>query len=446
MTFRKKCNGKRSIGKGLILIFSWIIITANLCASPLSAQTTPQDTTQNDPASQQKYPERRNSSKTWEQIVSFPGMVVFFPLKIVLKGMGGTAGLIGNTQIIKHVQNFFTFDNELKKIRLSYSSRSGAGIKLYQKNLFNEGSRLGFYASAGLRSRQDYRLAFEGVRIFNNSIRSDFSIRYRMLPDEKFYGIGPETKKDDLSNYAFEQSNIHVGLHAQLSTKMAIGALLSLEQNNIHKGKSPSSPSTTELFSPDYIPGMETGIKMVGGSIDWSYDSRNSKGGPTRGKEIRFSGSVYNQILDDDYGFWKMAFDITQHVHLFYGRNVVFRIASEITEPLNSRAVPFYYMAELGRQETIRGFNRGRFRDLDMVLGSIEYRCPIQKRREMNAAAFLFVDCGQVTDDISKVFNTGQFHFGFGGGIRVWSPEGYASAFIISKSKEQYRLYFVLNQ
>lgn len=434
------------MGKYPILIALWIIITSHICASPLAAQTIPQDTTQNESINQGKYPERRNSSKTWERIVSFPGMVVFFPLKIALKGVGGAAGLIADTQIIKHVQNFFTFDNELKKIRLSHSSRSGAGIKLYQKNLLNEGSRLGFYASAWVRSRQDYRLAFEGIQIFDNAIHSDFSIRYRMLPDEKFYGIGPETKKDDISNYALEQSNIHVGLHAQLGTKMAIGALLSLERNNIHRGKSPSSLSTTERFSPDDIPGMETGIKMIGGSIDWSYDSRNSKGGPTRGKEIRFSGSVYNQIQDDDYGFWKMTFDISQYVHLFYGRNVVFRIAGEITESLNSRDVPFYYMAELGRRETIRGFNRGRFHDLDMVLGSIEYRCPIQKRREMNAAAFLFVDCGQVTNDITKVFDTGQFHFGFGGGIRVWSPEGYASAFIISKSKEQYRLYFVLNQ
>ena len=414
-------------------------------AVPLRAQT---DSTNTDKKIiiKETYPDKLCGRQTWEKIVSFPGALVFFPVKMVFNGIGTTGGLVYKSKIIDRIQDILTFDNEQIKIRPMYSSRSGAGLKFYQKNLINEGSRLGIYTAMWLRSRQDHKFAFEGIHLFRRSIRSDFFIRYRQLPDERFYGFGPESKKDNISNYAFEQTHIQIKLHTELSQKIHLGVLLNLEQNNIHGGKAPSVPSTTDLYKSEHLPGMETNVKMFGSTIEWRYDTRNSRGGPTCGKEILLGSRFYTQLPHTKYGFYKIFFDINQYIHLFYERNLVLRIAGEITEPFDNRTVPFYYMSELGRQETIRGYSRGRFRDLDMILGSIEYRCPILRSRDTKAAAFLFADMGQVTDQINTVFDSGSFRYGFGGGIRIWSLEDDATVFMIGKSKEQIRVYFVLNQ
>ena len=80
------------------------------------------------------------------------------------------------------------------------------------------------------------------------------------------------------------------------------------------------------------------------------------------------------QTDDDLYGYWKQTIDLTHHLHLFYDRVLVTRIAAERTQAIDNREIPFYRLCELGRKESIRGFTRGRFRDLDMLMGSIEYR------------------------------------------------------------------------
>ena len=130
-----------------------------------------------------------------------------------------------------------------------------------------------------------------------------------------------------------------------------------------------------------------------------------------------------------------------QHIHLFYNRSLALRLAGEITEPFSDREVPFYYLSELGRGETIRGFSRGRFRARDMVLGSLEYRYPIWAK----ADAILFVDVGQVAEDIFNDLSTDNFEVGYGGGVRIWGKEGLVTSFVIGKSSDGFRVYFGLN-
>jgi outer membrane translocation and assembly module TamA len=96
----------------------------------------------------------------------------------------------------------------------------------------------------------------------------------------------------------------------------------------------------------------------------------------------------------------------------------------------------------LGRRETIRGFTRGRFRDNDMLLASLEYRYPIWHYFD----AVLFVDAGQVSPDIAETFALDRFEFGFGGGIRVRTNRGLILKLEIGFSRDRTRFYGVLNE
>ena len=118
------------------------------------------------------------------------------------------------------------------------------------------------------------------------------------------------------------------------------------------------------------------------------------------------------------------------------------RIAGEFTEPVSSRDIPFYNLSELGRNGTIRGFERGRFRDRDMVLGSLEYRYPIWFK---GIDALLFIDAGKVSPDIINDNSGNNFNISYGTGIRFWGPEGLVSKLEIGWSDDGMRIHFGLN-
>ena len=183
--------------------------------------------------------------------------------------------------------------------------------------------------------------------------------------------------------------------------------------------------------------------------VQIEHDSRNHLGSPSAGWQATFQGGVFTESGGNEHGFGQVSADVTRYIHLFYGRTLVLRGACQVLEPFGDRHIPFYYLSELGRRESIRGFVRGRFRDEDMVLGSLEYRFPILKRpREMwelpNVDALLFVDAGRVSQNVFSD-NFDDMHVGIGGGLAVFTSKGRFIQFQIGKSKDGYRLYFVLN-
>ncbi|MDP8228814.1 MAG: BamA/TamA family outer membrane protein, partial [Candidatus Electryoneaceae bacterium] len=108
---------------------------------------------------------------------------------------------------------------------------------------------------------------------------------------------------------------------------------------------------------------------------------------------------------------------------------------------------PFYHLGELGSDETIRGFTRGRFRDRDLLMGSVEYRYPIyQLKYTRTVDAVLFVDTGQVADNIFQDVAVSMFQVGYGGGFRFYNEdEELVARLEIGVSKEMFRIYLMVN-
>ena len=424
----------------LVARISICLIGTIICLTSLFGQTRSTDTD----SIKTLYPKKRKNHSAWEHILSFPGTVLNLPFKCLFTGLGATVGYVTETKIIDKTYDFLTSDDSLRALRPTYTSQGGAGIRIYQKNLINEGSRLELTAAAGLRSRQSYAIGFEGLRLFRRAT-VDIHAGYRLLPDESFYGIGPKTDADDRSNYAHEQTAVGFYLGASINRRLDLDVRFSLEQNNIFGGKNLTLPSIDEAFPSDAIPGLETRVKLAGGMLDLTYDTRNIPGRPTSGGKIGIGAGAYKQLNGETYGFWRIRVGIKRYIRLFYDRTLILRLAGEMNEPLENRNVPFYYMSELGRRESIRGFHRGRFRDLDMILASVEYRYPIWRRQDTHLDACIFVDAGQVSSDIVKYYHVDDLQMGFGFGIKLSTPESESLQLIVSKSKEQFRVYLVLN-
>ncbi len=413
----------------IILIYSGIV----------AGQST--DSTSYDSVTVKQLRARFDNSTLWDQIFAVPGEVLFFPLDLFLMGTKQGIVFVDNSKIIPRTIDFLTSDDGKRGVFPTYSSRTGGGIKFYQKSLFNSQSELSLKLTAGLHFRQNYEIKLKGISLFQNAFFMNLRTEYQLLTTESFFGIGPDSKEDAKTTYSHEMMLAEaIGIY-QIKDDLYWETTLGYEINNILDGRESSHPKIGELYSLKVLPGLEAQINMIRFETSFKMDTKNRPGNPTSGMEINLNGGMYNQVNEDRYGFWKWSVDISKYFHLFYDRVLVVRAAGEFTEPFQDSQVPFFYLSELGRQETIRGFSRGRFRDRDYVLGSLEYRFPVSRGLD----ALLFVDGGQVSSDIYNKYSNENLETTYGGGLRFWSKNGLITQLLIGRSKDGIRVIFNLN-
>jgi outer membrane protein assembly factor BamA len=206
-------------------------------------------------------------------------------------------------------------------------------------------------------------------------------------------------------------------------------------------GRDPKLPSTTDVFTPETLPGLGTYIRFLSGGAFLAYDSKNRPGNPSSGWEVMAGGRYHHQIQGEEYGFYKLRAELTRYLHLFYERVLVASVTAQITEPLSGKEIPFFYLSEIGRKEEIRGYDHGRFRDWDLLYGTVEYRYPVGRIIDLG----LFFDAGKVTPDLSNGLPDGELQYAYGLSFRVWSPRALVTKMDIGWSREMFFIYFDLN-
>jgi len=385
-------------------------------------------------------PQKYAARYTWEKAISFPMEIAFLPVELFFKGMKATIKFVDESKLIPRVRYLLMCDDGSCGVIPTYASLSGGGVKIFQKGWFVPDSKLNLLLSAGPERRQTYQLRFRYNKLFGKAISSDYLIRYRLLPDERYFFSNIETKE---SNFAHERFTGEATFGKEFGNGRKLNVIFGLNVNNIFEGRGDTkSTSKSPFLSKEPLPGLFEQVKLSRLELAVQHDSKNRPGNPSSGIEARATTGIYSQVGDDKFGFWKSSFDYNHFINLFYDRVLMLRIAGEMTEPFSRKKIPFYYLSELGRNGTIRGFERGRFRDRDMVLGSLEYRYPIWSR---GMDALLFIDAGKITPDIFNDNSGNNFNISYGTGIRIWNRKGLVSKLEIGWSDDGVRIHFGLN-
>jgi len=384
---------------------------------------------------------------TWEKITDFPGRILFFPMKYAFKGIGISIGYVDHTKIVPKIQDFLESDDGRREGMPTFNVRTGFGF-IYKENgiLISDldQNNLTFTSTVGPHGGQLYQAEFEELKVWQR-YKSDFSLRYWNLVDEPYYGIGIGTLKSAETKCALEQTTFNADVGTELQYDVTAVGVFGLEYTNIATSSEPESDETVDL--PDYLaPGVHDLVMMYNLGFRLSHDSRDMPGNPTKGYEAEFSAGFYNQYDNDRFAFFKYSIDAKTYINLFYKRILALRVAAEVTNPISGKEIPFYYMSELGRTETIRGFKRGRYRDHDMLLATAEYRWPVWRKWEENGIdAFLFMDGGQVMSSLYSTSRLDGFKAGYGFGFRLWSEEGLMGYIQAGWSEDTYRFYIGVN-
>jgi len=383
------------------------------------------------------FPEKMPKRKTWEYVVSAPGYIIYLPFWAVFKVTEGAISLQERYRIGHRLATVLIAPDGSRGIIPVYSSRSGFGLEYFHKHIPNEDARLNLTASWGLLGRSLYQA--RARRIGVGPLTLGGQLTFRDMPDERFYGIGPDSKEEDETNYEIKTATGEIALGKRFSPRFVVGGIIGVDHNITGPGQSDQSPSTTDEYPG--LPGLDEELTVSRLTLAMFYDGSNRPYRPTSGFVIEARARVDQEIQDDHFAYTTAFLDIIRHQGLWRDRTLFLRFAFRLSDPLNEKQIPFYQLSELGAVETIRGFQRGRFRDFDVVLGTAEYRYPISPMID----ALLFVDAGQVQQDIFKDLSGNDTQITYGGGFRVWKSEGTLIRLEVGWSEEGYRFLFQLN-
>ena len=232
---------------------------------------------------------------------------------------------------------------------------------------------------------------------------------YISAPREEYYGLGDDSLEENRSTYLLEVGGVGVYGGWQVERWLGLQARVSYLTTNVGPGKDDSLPTTEEIFDETTAPGVtdQSDYVVFSGGI---YGGR--AGDPAQ--PILLGGATFerfDEVDSDRFDFSTLTLDGRAFLPLgARNRVVAVHLATLLSYPDAGSEVPFYFMRYLGGSQRLRGYNRFRFRDQNVLNMSAEYRWEAASGIEV---AF-FYDAGKVFAKRSEVgFDNLRNSYGF---------------------------------
>ena len=222
---------------------------------------------------------------------------------------------------------------------------------------------------------------------------TEFVGSLREYPQEDYFGLGPDSVRDDRSSFSLRTGRVSGMLGARPVPAVTIGGTLGYVTPRIGAGKNSSVPTTQDLFNEQTAPGLNVDTEYVRSSALVEVDYREPLYA-RRGGWYRVEFARYDDREDGAWSFRRTDIDLRQFIGFFADRRVIaLRGAMSTSDAMNdSQGIPFFMMPWLGGNDTLRGFRNYRFRGPHALLLQAEYRWEIWSGLD---GAF-FYDAGKV--------------------------------------------------
>jgi len=394
------------------------------------------------------YPRRR-----WERIVLLPGHLLTLPLAGLGRMTEGTLNFVEGSNLLP--QGFNPNPHQAHRtvtLRSAGLSGVGASLELYRPIFPGRmETALQAHVAGTVYGYNATELGITGKPL-------SLQYGYEWRPRERFYGIGPDSP-NTVSNYALQSE--HVGVRfdhvregaikpgAPAGNKFSVWAETRTDVTST--GRDPGRPSYVDVF-PD-VAAMSLGRRIdhfvYGGSIQldqrigvphWEQggrlvlsaerhgapiDALTLHGSPTTGSEyMRYEG-----IAETGFSFFRDPRTV----------RLMVRVVDQRPDAGSAPLLPSE-LAMLGDREGLAGFDKGRFRDLDLALGRISYIIPVSRRLELDT----HTDWGSVYHDVWTDARFSNLEHSFGFSLRGRYELGVLASIGADFSNEGYRLNYTL--
>ena len=279
--------------------------------------------------------------------------------------------------------------------QVTWNSLLGARGSVYYQYLLTPDETYTFYASQSTGNQADYTVNYANFALAQQRYRFEGRLEYSNDRTARFFGLGPNSRKEDETNYTSREA---VGLFT-LGRRIIPGLVLSVTERvryvAIDQGAVTALPFLGESFQG--LAGEEGGLVWAH-RLALTYDTRDSRATPRQGSfgEAVVEGAA--RTLGSQAAFVRYGLEGRFWWPLFDARLIT--ATRGLWGWVEGAALPFFELSALGGETTLRGFGEHRFLDRGRILLNIEERLrtftfTYEDIRTHLELAF-FVEAGQV--------------------------------------------------
>jgi outer membrane protein assembly factor BamA len=265
---------------------------------------------------------------------------------------------------------------------------------------------------------------------------------YQNAASMPYYGEGPNSSKDNQSDYRSEFTSAHFGgqfhfLDQKLSAGYSVGGLLV----NVGPGDRGGWRSTDEIFNEANTPGLEKQSNFITGTALITADLTTPSFSNPKGLILEAQDTQFWDQSGNNSSFHLLQTQATYYVPFINGmRTLAFRARNETTFHADGQQVPFYLQPTLGGPNDLRGYERYRYYDNGSSLLSAEYKWSVAGSVEMA----LFGDGGNVYSRPGLI-GLRELRGDGGFGVRFKNKQQEIMRFDVGFSPEGVKVWFVFN-
>jgi outer membrane protein assembly factor BamA len=277
---------------------------------------------------------------------------------------------------------------------LTTGSGFAYGLGWRDRDLFSNTGALEIFAAGSVKRywATEARLTFP--RLARNHLYLETWASHRDYPEEYFFGLGPDSARDDQSDYAIRTNHFGGRAGVRPFEHLLVGGGLEYLTPRLGEGQSNKYPTVTEEFPPSELPGIAPRADFLRSDAFIVVDYREPRY-PRKGGWYRVDFSHYDDRTAGQFTFNRIDADLRQFIGFLSGRRVLAARLFVSTSDTNAgQTMPFYFMPTLGGNDTLRGFREYRFRAPHAILAQGEYRWEIWSGFD----AALFYDAGKVAN------------------------------------------------
>ena len=229
---------------------------------------------------------------------------------------------------------------------------------------------------------------------------ADVHARRYDFPEEDFYGLGPESSRDNHTTYGLRSTDFGGTAGVRLTPWLSLGS-----------GLEYMTPRVTTLFDqPDFLRSQ----------LSVEINTREPRGNPRQGLRYALDYQHFDGRDGTRLDFDRVEADVQHYISIYKQRRVIaLHGLVSVSDAATGATVPFYYQKTLGGPDDLRGFRQFRFRDRNMLLLQAEYRWEIFTA--MDGA--IFYDAGKVASRIEDL-NFSDLESDYGIGFRFGTRNG----------------------
>jgi len=242
--------------------------------------------------------------------------------------------------------------------------------------------------------------------------------RLRDLPQEDFFGFGPESVRDDRVSFGLREFAGGVFAEQRLAEGLSLEGGAEYVRAGTRAGSDKDYPSIEQVFDTTTLPGFAGrpgfAVLRAGARFDRTDQPGNPRSGPRYAAEV----SRWRPQDGGASSFNALSADLQQYLSFLHNTRVIaLRAAVWHTEPSGGSVVPLYYQPTLGGSHTLRGYREFRFRDRSALLFQAEYRYHLFP----GGNGVVFYEAGSVGPSLGDL---GSLKSDYGFGLRFGTAAG----------------------